>query len=147
MSDNPPKPDVGADILDGPLCANNGRASGRTSRVNRAACELLRYVFGCFLTRRDFVGDEKVFLGTIRNETYLFVHDLPRISGGLDVNDDAELHVDEVIVGVSEECRTLVSSGPLSCRIGWRHELRDDIACVAPGCVVECRQILLHRAT
>ena len=36
--------------------------------------------------------------------------------GGLDINDDAELHVDEIIVGVSEECRPLVSSGPLGRR-------------------------------
>src|SRR5580692_6584409 len=47
---------------------------------------------------------------------------------GLDVNDDAELDVDEVIVGVSEECRALMSSGPLGRRIGWRDELWDNVA-------------------
>src|SRR5882757_9010525 len=30
---------------------------------------------------------------------------LPNGAGGLDVNDDAELHVDEIVVGISEECR------------------------------------------
>src|SRR4051794_8765540 len=39
--------------------------------------------------------------------------------GCLDVNDDAELHVDEIVVRVSEECRSLVSPGPLGRRIGW----------------------------
>jgi hypothetical protein len=32
------------------------------------------------------------------------------VARGLDINDDAELHVDEIIVGVSEKCRSLVSS-------------------------------------
>src|SRR4029079_12898201 len=40
-------------------------------------------------------------------------------AGCLDVNDDAELHVDEIIVGVSKECRPLVSAGPLGGGIGW----------------------------
>src|SRR5438874_10369889 len=38
-------------------------------------------------------------------------------AGCLDVNDDAELHVDEIVVGVSEECG-----------IGGRDELRDNVA-------------------
>src|SRR5882757_3017367 len=29
-------------------------------------------------------------------------------AGGLDVNDNAKLHVNEIVVGVSEECRPLV---------------------------------------
>lgn len=40
-------------------------------------------------------------------------------AGCLDVNDDAELHVDEIIVGVCKECRPLVSAGPLGGGIGW----------------------------
>jgi hypothetical protein len=32
-------------------------------------------------------------------------------AGHLDVNDDAELHVDEIVVGVSEECWPLMRSG------------------------------------
>src|ERR1700680_4838558 len=67
-------------------------------------------------------------------------------AGRLDVNDDAELHVDKIVVGISEECRSLVSPGPLGCRIGWRDELRHDVAGRAPCRVVEGRQILLHRA-
>src|SRR6201996_2434196 len=67
-------------------------------------------------------------------------------AGGLDVNDDTELHVDEIVVGISEECRSLVSAGPLRRGIGWRDELRHNVAGSAPRCVVEGRQILLHRA-
>src|SRR5438105_14860655 len=54
-------------------------------------------------------------------------------AGCLDVNDDAELHVDEIVVGVSEECRALVSPGPLRCGIGGRDELRDNVAGGAPA--------------
>src|ERR1700736_2651051 len=66
--------------------------------------------------------------------------------GGLDVNDDAELHVDEIIVGVSKECRPLVSASPLGRGIGRRDELRDNLAGGAPCRVIEGRQILLHHA-
>jgi len=38
---------------------------------------------------------------------------LTNSTGRFDVNDDAELDVDEIVVGVSEECRSLVSPGPL----------------------------------
>src|SRR6476469_5748604 len=51
-----------------------------------------------------------------------------------------------IVVGVSEECRSLVSAGPLGLRIGWRDELRDHVAGRAPRHIVEGRQILLHRA-
>src|SRR5712675_2581202 len=67
-------------------------------------------------------------------------------AGGLDINDDAELHIDEIIVGVSEECRSLVSSGPLGRRIGRRDELRDNVTGRPPRRIVQGRQILLHRA-
>jgi len=52
---------------------------------------------------------------------------------GFDVNDDAELHVDEIVVGVSEECRPLVRpSTALQDRTAkrtsgqrrWRHPTR-----------------------
>jgi AraC-like DNA-binding protein len=46
-------------------------------------------------------------------------------AGCLDINDDAELHVDEIVVGIGEECRPLVGAGPLGRRIGRRHEVRD----------------------
>ena len=66
--------------------------------------------------------------------------------GSFHINDNAELHVDEIVVGVSEECRSLVSAGPLGRRIGWRDELRHNVAGGAPRRIVESRQILLHRA-
>src|SRR4029453_8861034 len=70
---------------------------------------------------------------------------LPNGAGGLHVNDDAELHVDEIVVGISEECRSLVSAGPLRRRIRWRDELWYNVAGGAPRRIVEGRQILLHR--
>src|SRR6202011_5050117 len=70
---------------------------------------------------------------------------LPNRAGGLDVNDNAELHVDEIVVGVREECRPLVGTGPLRRGIGRRDELRDNVAGGAPCRIVEGRQILLDR--
>src|ERR1700752_3051359 len=71
---------------------------------------------------------------------------LPNGTGGLDVNDHAELHVDEIVVGISEECRSLVRAGPLGRGIGWRDELWYNVAGGAPRRIVEGRQILLPRA-
>src|SRR5450631_1331789 len=65
-------------------------------------------------------------------------------AGCLDINDDAKLHVDQIVVGVSEECRPLVRAGPLRRGIGRRDELRDDVAGRTPRRFVEARQILLH---
>src|SRR5947199_5890215 len=53
---------------------------------------------------------------------------LPNGAGGLDVNDDAELHVDEIVVGISKECRSLVSAAPLGRGTGWLTELRARVA-------------------
>src|SRR3954454_6599174 len=71
---------------------------------------------------------------------------LPNGGGGLGVNDGAELQGDEIVVGISEECRSLVSAGPLGRGIGWRDELWHSVAGGAPRSIVEGRQILLHRA-
>ena len=60
-------------------------------------------------------------------------------AGRLNVNDDAELHVDQIIVGVSEECRPLVSPGPLGRGIGWRDKLRDHVAGRSPRRIIEGR--------
>src|SRR4029453_9271070 len=67
-------------------------------------------------------------------------------AGGLDINDDAELHVDEIVVGVREECRPLVSAGPLRRGIGRRDELGDNLTGRTPCRIVKGRQILLRRA-
>ena len=67
-------------------------------------------------------------------------------AGGLDIDDDAELHVDQIVVGIGEECRALVSAGPLGRWIGRRDELRHDLGRRTPRRIVERRQILLHRA-
>ena len=49
-----------------------------------------------------------------------------------------------VIVGVGEERRTAHRTGPLSGRIGWRHELWLDISGRAKRCVIKGRQVFLH---
>jgi hypothetical protein len=49
-------------------------------------------------------------------------------AGRLDIDDDAALRIDQIIVGVSEQCWSLVSAGPLRRGIGRRDELRDDVA-------------------
>src|ERR1700722_1958147 len=67
-------------------------------------------------------------------------------AGGFDINDDAELHVEEIVGGIREECRSLVRPGPLRRRVGRRDELRDNVAGRIPRRIVEGRQILLHRA-
>jgi hypothetical protein len=41
-------------------------------------------------------------------------------AGRLDVDDGAERHVDEIAVGISEECRSLLRPDLLRCRIEWR---------------------------
>lgn len=66
---------------------------------------------------------------------------------GHDVHDDAELHVDQIVVGIGKECRTAHGSGPLRRRIGGRDELRRDRARRAEGRIVECGEIFLHGAT
>jgi hypothetical protein len=63
----------------------------------------------------------------------------------LDTFCHAELHVDEIVVMVSEERRALMSRSN-GRGIGVRDELREDVAGGAPSCIVEGRQILLHRA-
>lgn len=60
-------------------------------------------------------------------------------TGGLDINNDAEFRVDEKIVEVSEEYRSLVSSGPMGGWIGRRSKLRDNLAGCTPRRIVEGR--------
>jgi hypothetical protein len=72
------------------------------------------------------IGCEPLWLET---EAFLcsLDHGLRRTDLGLtnstrrfDINDDAELDVDEIVVGVGEECRSLMSPGPLGCGISSR---------------------------
>lgn len=39
-------------------------------------------------------------------------------SCGLHIHDDAMVHVDQAVVGIAEECRSLASNGPLAGRVG-----------------------------
>ena len=67
-------------------------------------------------------------------------------AGCLDIDDDAELHVDEVIIGVCEKCRAFVGAGPLGRRIGRRDELRHNVAGGAPRRYRRGSLDSLHRA-
>jgi hypothetical protein len=56
------------------------------------------------------VGQDPVPFAFIKMPPALHAYQRPRL-----VNDDAELHVDEIVVGISEECRSLCerrSTGP-----------------------------------
>src|SRR5262245_46109642 len=55
-----------------------------------------------------------------------------------------KLHVDQIIVGISEEGWSAHRAGPLGGWIGRRHKLRRDVARRTEGSVVEGRQILPH---
>ena len=113
-------------LLDQPVQHRSGPVSGIGDKPLRLETEALLCSLDHSLRRTD--------LG------------LANRAGRLDINDDAKLHVDEIVVGVSEECRPLVGAGPLRRRIGWRDELRDNVAGGAPRRIVEGRQILLHGA-
>jgi hypothetical protein len=54
-------------------------------------------------------------------------------------------YIDQIVVGVGKECRPLVSPGPLSRRVGRRHELRLDLGRCAESRLIEGCQIVLHR--
>jgi hypothetical protein len=70
---------------------------------------------------------------------------LPDGTRGFDIHDDAELHVDQVVVGVGEEGGAAHGPGPLRRRIGRRDELRRHLAGRTEGRIIEGRQVLLHR--
>src|SRR6202008_3866396 len=63
-------------------------------------------------------------------------------SGSLDINDDAELDINEIIIGIGKECWPAPRAGPLRGRIGRRHELRCHIARRTECRIVKGRQIL-----
>jgi hypothetical protein len=67
-------------------------------------------------------------------------------AGCLDVNDSAELHVNEIVVGATKKCRSVVRSGPLRRRIGRRDELRPNLAGVRRRIGGDCdRKIVLSQ--
>src|SRR5450631_2275983 len=111
-------------LLDEPVQHRSGSVSGIADKTLRLEAKALLCSLDHGLRRAD--------LG------------LANGAGRLDIDDDAELHIDQIIVGVSEECRPLVSAGPLGRGIGRRDELRDDVAGRTPRRFVEARQILLH---
>lgn len=86
----------------------------------------------CGISDKPFWLETEALLGPFDHGLCCGDLGLANGAGGLEVNDDTELHVDQIVIGVREECRPLVSPGPLRCRIGWRNKLRDDIAGGAP---------------
>jgi hypothetical protein len=61
-----------------------------------------------------------------------------------DIHNDAELHVDQIVVGVGKERRPSHRARPLCGWIGWRHELGGDTA-GRPECrSIKCGEIFLR---
>src|SRR5262245_50698437 len=63
---------------------------------------------------------------------------------GLDIDDDSELHIDQVVVGVGKKRWSSHRAGPLGRRIGRRHKLRRDLARRTEDCMIEGCYILFH---
>src|SRR5258707_6367180 len=63
-----------------------------------------------------------------------------------DIHDDANLHIDQIIIGICEKCWSPHRAGPLGGRIGRRDELRSYFGGSAESRVVEACHILLHRS-
>src|SRR6202790_4725682 len=91
----------------------------------------------CGIGRKPLRLETEALLGSLDHGLRRTDLGLTNGAGRLDVNDDAELHVDEIVVGVSEECRSLVSPGPLGRRIGWRDKLRDHVGSPPPSRIIE----------
>ncbi len=66
--------------------------------------------------------------------------------GGLDIDDDRIVDVDEIVGGVGEEGLAAMGAGPSCGRIGRRDELRRDRRSGAEGGIVEHRQVLSCRS-
>jgi hypothetical protein len=62
--------------------------------------------------------DAEAFLGALDHRLGRAHLGLADGAGGLDIHDDAELHVDQIIVGVGEERRSPHGAGPLCSWIG-----------------------------
>src|ERR1700722_12153451 len=99
----------------------------------------------CSIGRKSLWLETEALLGPLDHGLRRADLGLTNGARGFDINDDAELYIDQIVIRISEECRPLVSPGPLGRRIRWRDELRDHVAGRAPGGIVEGCQILLHR--
>src|SRR6266542_967061 len=65
---------------------------------------------------------------------------------GLNVDNHSALHIDEIVVGISEKGRSAHRTGPLGGRIRRRDELRPDFARRTKRGVIEGCEILPYRA-
>ena len=66
----------------------------------------------------------KSFLGSLDHRLRRADLGLTDGSGSFDVNNDAELDVNEIVIGIGKECWLAHRTGPLRGRIGRRDELR-----------------------
>ena len=64
-----------------------------------------------------------------------------------DIHDDAELHIDQVVVGIREKGRAFQCTGPLRGGVGGRDELRLDLGRCPKSRVVQRCEILFYRPT
>ncbi len=64
----------------------------------------------------------------------------------LDVHDHAVIRVDQVVVGIAEECRTFTRRRPLAGRVGMRRELGLDLAGDPESGLMQRVEILTNRA-
>jgi hypothetical protein len=64
----------------------------------------------------------------------------------LDIDDDAVIRVDQVVVGMGKECRPFTSRGPLAGRVGMRREFGLNLAGGPERGLIQCVQILAYSA-
>ncbi|EPX83956.1 hypothetical protein Salmuc_01731 [Salipiger mucosus DSM 16094] len=69
---------------------------------------------------------------------------LPNGPGGFDIYDYAMVGVDQVVVRIAEESRTLTCGRPLAGRVGMRRELRLHLAGSTERCLVQSLKILAN---
>ena len=100
----------------------------------------------CGVASKPFRLDPEGRLGTFNHCPRGPDLSLPDGARGLDIHNDPELDVDEIVVRVGEERRTLHRASPLCSGVRRRDELWRDGTGRAVGCIIERRQIFLGGA-
>src|ERR1700722_11175370 len=97
------------------------------------------------IASKQFWLDGEALLGALDHSPGRTNLGLADGAGRLDIHDDADLHVNQVVVRITEKRRAPHGAGPLRRRIGWGHKLRPDFT-RRPECrVIERSEILLRR--
>src|ERR1035437_6143343 len=89
-------------------------------------------------------GDLRRVLGALNHGLARADFGLADGARGLHIHDDAELHINEIVVGIGEERWPPHRSRPLCSRVGWRDELRGGVARRTKGRIIKGCQILLY---